>query len=259
MTAFQRARSEEQRAARRQAILETATAMLAEMPVAELSLNELSRRVGLAKSNVLNYFESREAVLLELLDTQMRDWTRQLEDALAVPAAGESAAGESVTGESVAGESVDGRVHRLAGTVVATLASRPMFCALVSAQASVLEHNISTDVALRFKRAAVADYRELVRVLLGTLPELGEAGAERFIAAASMLTGAIWTHANPAPAILAVYDQDPELAALRMEFAADLQEVLEIHLRGLLAGPARSAGPAQELLLMASSSWGSEA
>ncbi|TCM38576.1 TetR/AcrR family transcriptional regulator [Kribbella sp. VKM Ac-2568] len=228
MTSFQRARSEEQRAVRREAILETAAAMLAEMPVAELSLNELSRRVGLAKSNVLNYFESREAVLLELLDTQMRDWTRQLEDALAVPAAG----------DSVAGESIDERVDRLAGTVVATLASRPMFCALVSAQASVLEHNISTDVALRFKRAAVADFRDLVRVLLGTLPELGEAGAERFIAAASMLTGAIWTHANPAPAILAVYDQDPELAALRMEFAADLQEVLEIHLRGLLAGRA---------------------
>jgi len=226
MTTFRRARSEEQRAQRRQAILDTAVAMLAEMPVAELTLNELSRRVGLAKSNVLNYFESREAVLLELLDTQMRDWTRQLEDALSVPAAGESGADESV----------DERVHRLAGTVVATLASRPMFCALVSAQASVLEHNISTDVALRFKRAAVADYRELVRVLLGTLPELGEGGAERFIAAASMLTGAIWTHANPAPAILAVYDQDPELAVLRMEFAADLQEVLEIHLRGLLAG-----------------------
>ena len=42
--------------------------MLAEMPVAEVTLNELSRRAGLAKSNVLRYFESREAVLLELLD-----------------------------------------------------------------------------------------------------------------------------------------------------------------------------------------------
>ena len=66
---FQRARSEEQRAIRRQAILDTAAAMLDEMPVAEVSLNELSRRVGLAKSNVLRYFESREAVLLELPTT----------------------------------------------------------------------------------------------------------------------------------------------------------------------------------------------
>src|SRR2546429_6913347 len=71
---FQRARSEEQREARRQAILGAAAAMLAEMPVAEVTLNELSRRAGLAKSNVLRYFESREAVLLELLDSAWQDW-----------------------------------------------------------------------------------------------------------------------------------------------------------------------------------------
>lgn len=33
-----------------------------------MSLNELSRRAGLARSNVLRYSESREAILLELLD-----------------------------------------------------------------------------------------------------------------------------------------------------------------------------------------------
>src|ERR1039457_1529560 len=74
MTTFQRARSEEQREVRRRAILDAAAAMLAEMPVAQVTLNELSRRVGLAKSNVLRYFESREAVLLELLDSAWQDW-----------------------------------------------------------------------------------------------------------------------------------------------------------------------------------------
>src|ERR1700732_2693774 len=78
MTTFQRARSEEQREARRRAILGAAAAMLAEMPVAQVSLNELSRRVGLAKSNVLRYFESREAVLLELLDSIGQDWLADL-------------------------------------------------------------------------------------------------------------------------------------------------------------------------------------
>ena len=53
--------------------------MLAEMPVAEVTLNELSRRVGLAKSNVLRYFESREAVLLELLSSADQDWLTQLD------------------------------------------------------------------------------------------------------------------------------------------------------------------------------------
>src|SRR3979490_1334085 len=82
MTSFQRARSEEQRTQRRRMILDTAAAMLAEMPVAHVSLNELSRRVGLAKSNVLRYFESREAVLLELLDAASQEWLEQLHDAL---------------------------------------------------------------------------------------------------------------------------------------------------------------------------------
>ena len=79
MTTFQRARSEEQRELRRRAILDAAAAMLAEMPVAQVTLNELSRRAGLAKSNVLRYFESREAVLLELLDSAWQDWLAQLE------------------------------------------------------------------------------------------------------------------------------------------------------------------------------------
>src|ERR1700727_3854151 len=73
MTVFQRARSAEQREVRRRAILDTAAAMLAEMPVAEVTLNELSRRVGLAKSNVLRYFESREAVLLDLLGAEWQE------------------------------------------------------------------------------------------------------------------------------------------------------------------------------------------
>src|ERR1700733_3165331 len=86
---FQRARSEEQREVRRRAILGAAADMLAEMPVADISLNELSRRTGLAKSNVLRYFESREAVLLELLDSVWRDWLARLDMAvpLAAPAA----------------------------------------------------------------------------------------------------------------------------------------------------------------------------
>src|SRR6202034_4430038 len=97
-TTFQRARSEEQREVRRRGILDAAAAMLAVMPVAQVSLNELSRRAGLAKSNVLRYFESREAVLLELLDSACQEWLMQLElilgdgTAAAVDAAGADAA-----------------------------------------------------------------------------------------------------------------------------------------------------------------------
>src|SRR3954468_8351820 len=73
-TAFQRARRPEQIAARRAAILSAAADMLSERRVADISLRELAERVGLAKSNVLRYFDSREAIFLEVLDRTWNAW-----------------------------------------------------------------------------------------------------------------------------------------------------------------------------------------
>jgi AcrR family transcriptional regulator len=219
VTTFQRARSEEQRAVRREAILATAAAMLAEMPVSDLSLNELSRRVGLAKSNVLKYFESREAVLLELSSSELAAWVEDLATALAaVPP----------------GASVDQRAGLLVDAVVSTLAGRPVFCDLISTQASVLERNISTETAIAFKRAAAVGYERMVEVTVGALPELGDEGARRFIPPASMLAGAIWTHAHPTPALLAAFEADPSIAALRMEFEPTLRQHVTTLLEGVL-------------------------
>src|SRR5438270_10055126 len=142
MTSFKRARSEEQRTQRRQVILDTAATMLAEVPVAQVSLNELSRRGGLAKSNVLRYFESREAVLLELLDRALREWLAEVADELAAGVDPERPAGE--------------RGERFAAVVAHSLARRTVLCDLIGAQAGVLEHNVSTDAVVRFKRSALA-------------------------------------------------------------------------------------------------------
>ena len=216
---FQRARSAEQRAERRRAILATAATMLTELPVADLSLNELSRRVGLAKSNVLNYFDSREAVLLELSSSELTTWVQELAAAL-----------DDVSPTSP----VDRRAEQLVAAVIATLAQRPVLCDLISTQASVLERNISTETALTFKRAAAVAYEDMIAVVAGVLPELGRDGAGSFIATASLLAGAIWSHSHPVPAILAAYEADPALAALRMDFEQAMTESLRTLLYGAL-------------------------
>ena len=202
MVTFQRARSEEQREARRQAILGAAAAMLAEMPVAEVTLNELSRRAGLAKSNVLRYFESREAVLLELLDSAWQDWLAQLDAELA--------------GAVVAGDPVASRADQLAAAVAASLAARPMLCDLISAQAAVLERNVSPQVAAQYKRASIAGISALGALLLRSVPELGEPDAFRLAGAAVMTTAALWPHTQPSAAMLAAYAADPALAAIQV-------------------------------------------
>jgi AcrR family transcriptional regulator len=219
MVMFQRARSEEQREARRQAILAAAAAMLTEMPVADVTLNELSRRSGLAKSNVLRYFESREAVLLELLDAAWQDWLGRLDEVLT----------------AAAGSGPAGRGRQLAETMATSLAARPMFCDLLSAQAAVLERNVSPQVAAQYKRASMAGIDALGRLVLRYLPELGAPDAGRLAGAAVLMTAALWPHANPSAAMLAAYEADPELAALRLDFAATLSEVLEVLAAGLLA------------------------
>ncbi len=218
MTTFQRARSEEQRAERRRAILAAAATMLTEMPVAQLSLNELSRRVGLAKSNVLNYFETREAVLLELLDAETRAWIEQLDAELTVDLA----------------SPVEDRAGLVADAIVRTLESRPMLCTLTAAQAAVLEHNISVEVATEFKRSSIASFGVLIGHLRARLPELDEEAVLRFIAATVMLTGAIWTHSHPSATILAAYEADPAIAIYRIDFAPTLRDALQTVLVGVL-------------------------
>ena len=225
MTVFQRARSQEQREVRRRAILDTAAAMLAEMPAAQLTLNELSRRVGLAKSNVLRYFESREAVLLELLDTLSRDWLAQLAADVAAIAADAPAPAA--------------RGDRLAAAIATSIAARPVLCDLISAQAAVLEHNVSPQVAAQYKRASIANIGTLGELARGCVPELGEYDAVRFAAGVFMVAGALWPHSHPSAAMLAAYEADPALAAMRPDFAATVREVLEVLLSGLLARSSR--------------------
>ena len=220
MAVFQRARSEEQREARRRAILGAAAAMLAEMAVSELTLNELSRRAGLAKSNVLRYFESREAVLLELLDAAWQDWLIQLDRDLA--------------GSLDPAAPVTGRCGQLAEAVAASLAARPVLCDLISAQAAVLEHNVSPQVAAQYKRATMAGIAALGALALRCVPELGEADAVKLAGAAVITAGALWPHTQPSAAMLAAYEADPELAALRLDFTATLGEMLEVMSAGLL-------------------------
>ncbi|MFD5242163.1 TetR/AcrR family transcriptional regulator [Streptomyces tendae] len=220
MTDFQRARSEEQRGIRRRAILDTTAAMLEAMPIGEISLNELSRRVGLAKSNVLRYFESREAILLELLDRAWQQWVADL------PALADAGIDQ--------GAPVSRRAEQFAAVVAGSLARRRILCDLLSAQAGVLEHNVSPQAAARYKRAAVANVAGIAALARRYLPELGDS-APQLTAAMIMSVGAVWTHARPSAAMLAAYEADPSLTAFKLDFVTALQEMLATLTAGTIA------------------------
>jgi AcrR family transcriptional regulator len=224
-TTFQRARSDEQRAVRSQAILDTAAAMLQEMPVADISLNELSRRVGLAKSNVLRYFDSREAVLLELLASSFREWLAHL--AAELPSAVRRRAG------------FKRRAEQLATAIAGSLAARPVLCDLMSAQAAVLEHNVSVEAVTRYKLAALADAEVLTGLVHDALPELSEDDAWRYAVGTWVMTSALWAHARPPEALLQACTADERLGKARLDFPVTLEDYLATLAIGLHA---RAAG-----------------
>ena len=217
---FQRARNEEQREIRRTAILDTAMAMLDEMPVAEVGLNELSRRVGLAKSNVLRYFESREAILLELLGSAMQAWLAEVSDELAADIDPHLSAVE--------------RGDQLAAVLSGSLARNTVLCDLFNAQAAVLEHNVSVDVVVRHKRSAMEATGVAVETIRRHVPELGD-GARAVCMATLLLAGALSAYSRPPASALAAYEVDPALAQLAPDLRSDLESTVATLITGTLA------------------------
>ncbi|MFB9346239.1 TetR family transcriptional regulator [Streptomyces heliomycini] len=216
---FQRARSEEQREIRRRAILDTAAAMLDEMPVAEVSLNELSRRVGLAKSNVLRYFESREAVLLELLDIFLERWLAELAEELAAGIEADAAP--------------EVRAGRLAEILSRSLASRVVLCDLFGAQGGVLEHNVSVEAVKRHKRSSLTRLADMTGLVRRHVPELGD-GAQLFCLMSLVSAGALSAYVPPPPSLLAAYAEEPALGVLHLDLRDALRTSFTSTLLGIL-------------------------
>jgi AcrR family transcriptional regulator len=179
---FQRARRPEQLAARRTAILTSARELLAEKAVADISLRELSDRIGLAKSNVLRYFDSREAIFLEILDEEFDGWLADLEAGLGRP---------RVRKPNYANE------IRVAAVIADSLTERQSLCELVASMAVVLERNISYEFARDFKARATARIAELAQLVATHLPWLPRDFADFFAEGALTLLAGMYPFSVP--------------------------------------------------------------
>jgi len=196
--------------------------MLRERPVADISLRELSERIGLAKSNVLRYFDSREAIFLEVLDQVWSDWLDALEaefDTLRAPA--------------------DGYRREVE---VASLVRDPLLCELLAAMAGVLERNISVDFARTFKGRARVNAGRAEVLVRRRLPELSAAAASQFVGTVGVLLAGLWPHANPTDAVATVMAEfgAPDARAM---FGQTLTQALINQLVGLAAREAGGFGP----------------
>ncbi|NBE93420.1 TetR/AcrR family transcriptional regulator [Nonomuraea sp. KC401] len=186
---FLRARRPEHKQQRREAILAAARELAAASGVRNVSLGAVAEAVGLAKSNVVRYFGTREEIYLVLTTEEYRSWA------------------EAVTGRLRTARDVDDVVAALAETI----AERPLFCDLLSHSSVSLEHNVSVEAARTYKRGVVTMIDEL-GTQVARASHLTESEARELVGAAAVTAGLLYPAANPPPVLAEVYAQEPELA-----------------------------------------------
>lgn len=115
---FQRARSAQAKQQREEAILDAARELGTERGIREITLTDIAATVGMHKSALLRYFETREQIFLKITAEGWKEWSAELCARLReLPGAAPDAVGQ---------------------VFAATLAARPLFCDLLADRKSVV-------------------------------------------------------------------------------------------------------------------------
>jgi AcrR family transcriptional regulator len=210
---FHRARSPQAKQLRRDAILDAARRLGTSKGVSLVTLTDIADAVGMHKSAMLRYFETREEIFLHLTAQAWREWSacvRRELAALANPAPAE-----------------------VASVIAGTLTARGLFCDLLAQTPLHLERNVSVDVVREYKLTALREFAHIVAALRRSLPALTEEGAGDVIATATSLAGAFWHMATPGSEVAALYRSDPRLAHAIVDIRPHLTRILTALLDGV--------------------------
>jgi AcrR family transcriptional regulator len=212
---YLRARSPEQKEERRRHLLDTAKVLLLEMPDAyALGINELARKAEMTKSNVYRYFESSEAVLLEVLVEEFVAWRGDL-----IKALGRSGKHK-------------GTVEHIVRAFATSWVARPLLCRLTSIFPSILERNVSAERILQFKHGLLAVRQETAMDFHRCVPAVPAATFDRFIHLTLPMLIGLWPLAAPGQ-VAAEVTARPDLAPLRYRFQQDLEDGMSMLIRSL--------------------------
>ncbi|MEB3023609.1 TetR family transcriptional regulator [[Mycobacterium] crassicus] len=193
---FARARSEAQRQDRMAQLIAVTRELLTRAPATTLTLGNVAGAAGLAKSGILRYAGSREALLLRVMHAEHLAWIDALADAL--PGSTPAAA--------------------LAGTLTA----RPVLCDLIAAS-PVLIGRLDPDEMHDLVSQSNDAQQRLGAALRPSLP-LSEDQLSALTAAVHAFTGTTWAWSNP-----------ESIQPMVTDFEATVLRLLEVFIAGLLS------------------------
>jgi AcrR family transcriptional regulator len=214
-TDLQRARSAAAKQWRARTILDAARSLGTERSVREVTLTDIAAAVGMHKSAMLRYFETREQIFLALTAEGWQEWSAALRARLS----------------DLTSPSPD-----VVATVIAqSLVARPFFCDLLAQAPLNLERNVSLDYAYEFKTVVLGEVAALATTLRRLLG-ITERAAKDAISAATSMAGALWQMAAAGTRLRALYETRPELAHAVVDVEPQLMRILTALLTGMCAG-----------------------
>jgi AcrR family transcriptional regulator len=138
---------------------------------------DIAAAVGMHKSAMLRYFETREQIFLRLTANGWREWSADLRSELSMLPAGAAASA-------------------MAGAFAGSLVVRPVFCDLLAQAPLNLERNVSLESVRAFKLATLAEVAAISRELI-RLHGVTEQQTVDVIGTATSMAGALWQMATP--------------------------------------------------------------
>jgi AcrR family transcriptional regulator len=218
---FERARSAEAKHTRETAILDAAARLATEHGVRAVTLTDIAARVGMHKSAMLRYFETREEIFLRLSASGWTEWSHAVRHRLG-----------QLNNEGTADP--EAQIPAIAGIVADSLAARPLFCDLLAQTPLNLERGVSFASVRSFKISTIAESGAVSTALREGLP-LTPVQASNVVATATAMAGALWQMAAPGTELRRFYEDTPELAHAVIDVGPRLASILTALLRGYSA------------------------
>lgn len=210
-----RARSQSQKAARREEILEAAQSLFSELAYEEISLNGIAREAGISKANIYRYFSTREEIFLVIYEAEQIVFVRALINRLQQMA------------------SVD-NVSEMTQIWVETLLQHETLLNLIPQLSISMERNSSVEQLIKFKKQGYTTYQELLESLVSVFPRLNQQQWIMVIQCTYSMIAGLWPLSNPSENLLEAL-RHPEVKQPPWEFESTMTYGLSALIHGAIA------------------------
>ncbi len=216
MVITRRARSAEQKSERLQEILSAAEVLLQEKSFHRINIADVAKKAGMAKGTVFLYFKTKEELFFRIASKEFEKWF----DAM----------------DRLFTEASSGRLKPSKDKVLKTLrhilAQQPLLPRLSAILHIVLEQNIGYKEALEFKRMLSKRLSGTGALLEKCLPYFKPGQGVTFLFWMYALVIGFTHIAEPAPVMKKIFEKEPELRTMQIDFGQSCFDALGVILDG---------------------------